>query len=136
MKAAAQLSSCIKFNPFSVKWILLYEMAAKEFGAVAEIPRLEGVVMTLILSSRTALMMAESATGWQCRHSIHLDFRKCQQAFLPARIAKERHMRCIKGGPGDFFPLFCTPLEWVIAIFFKYLLPFLIFVFNCYFFLP
>lgn len=38
-------------------------MAAKRFGALAEIPRLEGVVMTLILSSITAVMMAESATG-------------------------------------------------------------------------
>lgn len=38
-------------------------MAAKQFGGVGEIPRLEDVVMTLVLSSRTALMMAESATG-------------------------------------------------------------------------
>lgn len=35
-------------------------MAAKQFGAHAEIPRLEGAVMTLVLFSRTAVMMSPS----------------------------------------------------------------------------
>lgn len=38
-------------------------MAAKQFGALAETLRLEGAVITLLLFSRSALMMAESATG-------------------------------------------------------------------------
>lgn len=136
MKAAAQLSSCIKFNPFSGKWILLYEMAAEQFGALAEKPRLEGPAITLAPSSRTALMMATSAAGWQRSHPIHLYFMKHQQASYPGKAAEERYTRYIKGLFVDFFFLLmyyffncCTPLEWVITLFFSFLMPFHFLVF-------
>lgn len=61
--------------------------------------------------------VTQLATGWQCSHCMHLDFMKYQQAFSPATIAKKRHLHYI-----IFFPFFCTPLEYVIAGLFYFIL--------------
>lgn len=131
MKAAAQLSSCIKFNPFSWQMNFALWNGSRTVGVLAEKNRLDGAAITFAPSSRTALMVAKSAAGWQCSPSIYLYFMKHQQDSSPAKAAEERYTHYIKRVFVDFFFLLiylffscCTPLEWVITIFFSFLMLF------------